>query len=209
MIKAEEALQRLQEGNRRFSTDLRRPNETHISQVRREELVQNQEPFAIVLGCSDSRVPVEIVFDQGLGDLFVIRVAGNIAVPSVISSIEYAVTRCGTRLIVVLGHSSCGAVLTTIQHHKKENKDALTTKNPIIDFIMPSVEQTMKLDTDQNVEALVEKVVKANINCSIESMQRDSDILRPLIKNDGLQIVGAEYALETGCVHFFESVYES
>src|SRR5271157_2642032 len=114
MISAREALDRLKEGNRRFASDLR-SRDLPTGQTRRRELAAGQEPFAIILGCSDSRVPAEIVFDQGLGDLFVIRVAGNIVAPSQIGSVEFAAERFGTRLVVVLGHSSCGAIEAAIE----------------------------------------------------------------------------------------------
>ncbi|MFZ0790021.1 MAG: carbonic anhydrase, partial [Chromatiaceae bacterium] len=113
MINAQEALERLREGNLRYSSNVR-SLEALMSHTRRADLVAGQEPFAIVLGCSDSRVPAELVFDQGLGDLFVIRVAGNIVAPSQIGSVEFAATRYGTRLVVVLGHSQCGAILATL-----------------------------------------------------------------------------------------------
>src|SRR6188472_2586157 len=113
MVPASEALSRLREGNLRFISNTRDAGE-FLSQARRFELAQSQAPFAIVLGCSDSRVPAEIVFDQGLGDLFVIRVAGNIVAPSQVGSVEFAAERFGTRLVVVLGHSKCGAILATL-----------------------------------------------------------------------------------------------
>src|SRR5450432_4889311 len=113
MILAREALALLQEGNRRFVSDISN-RDANASGVRRR-LAASQEPFAAILGCSDSRVPVEIVFDQGLGDLFVIRVAGNIVAPSLIGSVEFAAEQFGTRLVVVLGHSRCGAIETTLE----------------------------------------------------------------------------------------------
>src|ERR1700729_2733513 len=113
MISARNALDRLQQGNQRFTSDLTSP-EGYLHQRKRAELTDSQEPFAIILGCSDSRVPAEIVFDQGLGDLFVIRVAGNIVAPSQVGSVEFAAARFGTRLVVVLGHSQCGAITATI-----------------------------------------------------------------------------------------------
>ena len=114
MILAREALALLQEGNRRFVSDVSN-RDPIASRARRLELAGSQEPFATILGCSDSRVPVEIVFDQGLGDLFVIRVAGNIVAPSLIGSVEFAAEQFGTRLVVVLGHTQCGAIATTLQ----------------------------------------------------------------------------------------------
>ena len=114
MISGREALKRLREGNKRFASDTM-SRETVPNHARRADLVSGQEPFAIILGCSDSRVPAEIVFDQGLGDLFVIRVAGNIVAPSQVGSVEFAATRFGTRLVVVLGHSQCGAIVATLE----------------------------------------------------------------------------------------------
>ena len=123
MISTREALERLREGNRRFVSGMRR-NATLTNQTRRSELAAGQEPFAIILGCSDSRVPAEIVFDQGLGDLFVIRVAGNIVASSQIGSVEFAAERFSIPLVVVLGHSRCGAVLATLEElmRSKENQ---------------------------------------------------------------------------------------
>src|SRR5512139_2481457 len=114
MITALEALERLREGNAPFASNVR-SLESLLSHTRRGDLTAGQEPFAIILGCSDSRVPAELVFDQGLGDLFVIRVAGNIVAPSQIGSVEFAATRYATRLVVVLGHSQCGAILATLE----------------------------------------------------------------------------------------------
>src|SRR4249919_915041 len=122
MISALEALERLREGNRRFVSDVR-SRDTLSSQTRRRELAAGQEPFAIILGCSDSRVPAEIIFDQGLGDLFVIRVAGNIVASSQVGSVEYAAEQFGTPLVVVLGHSRCGAILATLEQLRRPRED--------------------------------------------------------------------------------------
>src|SRR3984957_6677479 len=137
MIPARDALALLREGNRRFVTDLRNPESLH---ARRIELAAGQAPFAAILGCSDSRVPVEIVFDQGLGDLFVIRVAGNIVAPSQIGSIEFAADRFGTRLVVVLGHSNCGAIMATLEELGRNSREQSPNLRSIVDLIRPSIE---------------------------------------------------------------------
>src|SRR5687768_991800 len=139
MISAYEALERLREGNRRFVSDARR-SLPFSSRDRRNELAEGQEPFAIILGCSDSRVPAEIVFDQGLGDLFVIRVAGNIVAPSQIGSVEFAASRFGTRLVLVLGHSRCGVILATLDELQQATENRSRNLRSIVDRIRPSVE---------------------------------------------------------------------
>src|ERR1700693_4321552 len=139
MILAREALALLQEGNRRFVSDVSN-RDAITSRVRRLELAASQEPFAAILGCSDSRVPVEIVFDQGLGDLFVIRVAGNIVAPSLIGSVEFAAEQFGTRLVVVLGHTQCGAIETTLQQLQRPVENQSRNLHSIVDLIRPSVE---------------------------------------------------------------------
>src|SRR5581483_8965596 len=134
-----DALERLRAGNRRFVSGLR-GGEALTSQTRRYQLTMGQEPFAVILGCSDSRVPAEIVFDQGLGDLFVIRVAGNVVAPSQVASVEFAATRFGTRLVVVLGHSQCGAVLATLEELQQTTENRSRSLTAIVDRVRPSVE---------------------------------------------------------------------
>ncbi len=205
MISAVQALERLQQGNRRFvSND--RGGDTSTGQTRRSELVAGQEPIAIILGCSDSRVPAEIVFDQGLGDLFVIRVAGNVVAPSQIGSVEFAAERFGTRLVVVLGHSLCGAVLATLEELERPTDSRSRNLRSIVDFIRPSVEELLKTEPHQNPDVLLEQAVRANICASADHLRHGSEILEQLIRNDGLVIVGAEYSLETGIVDFFEGL---
>lgn len=208
MISAVEALRRLQQGNRRFVSDVRGAGKG-TSRKRRGELVAGQEPVAIILGCSDSRVPAEIVFDQGLGDLFVIRVAGNVVAPSQIGSVEFAAERFGTRLVVVLGHSSCGAVLATLEQLERSTENRSPNLRSIVDFIRPSVEELLETAPHQEPEALLEQAVRANIRASADHLRHGSEILERLIRNDGLLIVGAEYSLETGMVDFFDGLPES
>lgn len=208
MISAQEALELLQEGNGRFVSGIR-SDETLTSQTRRSELVAGQEPFAIVLGCSDSRVPAEIVFDQGLGDLFVIRVAGNIVASSQVGSVEFAAERYGTRLVVVLGHSLCGAVVATLEELVRPTHGHSRNLHSIVDRVRPSVEALMATDLKHDPEALLRHAVRANVRVSADHLRHGSEILERLILSDGLLVVGAEYSLETGVVDFFDGVPES
>ncbi len=205
MISALEALERLREGNRRFSSGVR-SFDTDLSLSRRSELVAGQEPFAVILGCSDSRVPVEIVFDRGLGDLFVIRVAGNIVAPSQIGSVEFAAARFGTRLVVVLGHSRCGAVQATLEELQRPSETQSRHLRSIVDRIRPSVAGLLATPLTQDPEALATQAVRANVRVAADHLRHGSPDLERLIRNDGLLVVGAEYALETGVVDFFDGV---
>jgi carbonic anhydrase len=205
MISAREALERLREGNRRFAADVR-SLDTLASQTRRRELAAGQEPFAIVLGCSDSRVPAELVFGQGLGDLFVIRVAGNIVAPSQIGSVEFAAERFGTQLVVVLGHSSCGAIQATLEELARPLADQSRHLRSIVDRIRPSVETLLETDLRQRPEALAREAVRANIRASASQLRHGSEVLEQRIQTGGLLVVGAEYSLETGVVEFFDGV---
>lgn len=205
MIDAVSALKRLQEGNQRFVKGLR-SIETMTSHTKRDQLTEKQEPFAIILGCSDSRVPAEIVFDQGLGDLFVIRVAGNIVAPSQIGSVEFAASQFNTRLVVVLGHSTCGAVSATVEELKRPNAEQSKNIKSIVDRIRPSVEPFKATELWNDDEALVEEAMRANVRASANQLRHGSDILEHLSENHELLIVGAEYSLETGEVIFFDGV---
>ncbi len=203
MIPANEALQRLKDGNRQFVAE-RGGGNGQISESRRRELVTGQEPFAIILGCSDSRVPAEIVFDQGLGDLFVIRVAGNIVAPSQIDSIEFSAARHQNRLVVVLGHSQCGAILATIEELSRPSEDQSRNLRSIVDRVRPSVEALMDTEIANNPDELVRRAVRNNIRMSVNQLRRGSKVLEHLIEHEGLRIVGAEYSLETGVVEFLD-----
>jgi carbonic anhydrase len=203
MISAREALERLREGNRRFVSDTR-SSETLTSQTRRAELATGQEPFAIVLGCSDSRVPAEIVFDQGLGDLFVIRVAGNIVASSQVGSVEFAAARFGTPLVVVLGHSQCGAVLATLEELQQPTEQQSRNLRSIVDRVRPSVETLLATELRHDPDALVRQAIRANIRASTNHLRHGSEDLEQLIQGDRLLVVGAEYSLETGVVEFFD-----
>jgi carbonic anhydrase len=205
MIPAHEALHRLREGNRRFTSNLR-GEDTFLSQARHLELTTVQQPFAIILGCSDSRVPAEIVFDQGLGDLFVIRVAGNIVAPSQVGSVEFAAARFGTRLVVVLGHSQCGAILATLEELRRPTANQSRNLQSIVDRVRPSVEGLLQTDLRNDPEALVREAVRGNIRSSVDHLRHGSQVLEQLIQDDGLLVVGAEYSLETGVVEFLDGL---
>jgi carbonic anhydrase len=207
MLTAPEALQRLKEGNRRFAAGVR-SIETLTSQARRSDLVEGQEPFAAILACSDSRVPVEIVFDQGVGDLFVIRVIGNVVAPSQIGSIEFAAAQLGTRLVVVLGHTRCGAVQATLDELQRPLESRSRNIRSIVDRIRPSVEALLETELKRDPSALARHAVRANVRVSANQLRHGSDVLEQLIQNGELLVVGAEYSLETGIVDFFEGVPE-
>jgi carbonic anhydrase len=204
MIPAQEALALLRDGNQRFVSE-KTSRDSFESRARRIELAAGQRPFAAILGCSDSRVPVEIVFDQGLGDLFVIRVAGNIVAPSQIGSVEFAAEQFGTRLVVVLGHSRCGAIETTLEQLRRPVENQSRNLHSIVDLVRPSVEGLLATDLRHDHDALVHAAVRANIRASVRHLRRGSDIIENLIRSAGLMVVGAEYSLETGIVDFFDA----
>lgn len=201
MISARAALERLKQGNRRF-VDGRRQHQTLLPHAQRARVAQRQQPFAIILGCSDSRVPAEIVFDQSLGDLFVIRVAGNIVAPSQIGSVEFAAAQFGTRLVVVLGHTRCGAVQATLEELQRPQTLRSPNLHAIVSRIRPAVEAL--LDQGDDDERLLQRAVCANVHASVEQLRQGSEILEALIASDSLEIIGAEYSLDTGVVEFFE-----
>ena len=203
MIEAHRALARLREGNQAFASGLQLQRRVP-SPTRRAELVEGQDPFAIILGCSDSRVPAEIVFNQGLGDLFVIRVAGNVVAPSLVGSVEFAAYKLSTRLVVVLGHSDCGAINATVDALEHPDDGLSSNLHSIIDRIRPSVEGLLDTDLVSNHGELVHQAVRANVRASVNHLRHGSELLENLIENEGLRIVGAEYSLETGLVDFFE-----
>jgi carbonic anhydrase len=202
MIPADEALERLRDGNRRFVAELGR-NDELSSESRRRSLATRQQPFAIILGCSDSRVPAELIFDQGLGDLFVIRVAGNIVAPSQIDSVEFSAVLHRARLVVVLGHTQCGAILSTIEALNQPADDQARKLRSIVDRVRPSVEMLMETEVGKNRDELIRHSVRNNIRMSVNQLRRGSAALEHLIEHEGLRVVGAEYSLETGVVEFF------
>jgi carbonic anhydrase len=204
-LPAADALRRLREGNLRFASGTSALQDA-LSHGRRAELAERQEPFAIILGCSDSRVPAEIVFDQGLGDLFVIRVAGNIVAPSQVGSIEFAAARFGTQLVVVLGHSRCGAILATLEELRTPTDRQSRNLRAIVDRVRPSVEGLLATELRHDPEALVRQAVRANILASADHLRHGSELLEQLIQQGRLLVVGAEYSLESGQVEFFDGV---
>jgi carbonic anhydrase len=205
MISGEEALSRLRDGNRRFVASIGNPAAA-LPQINRAPLPDGQQPFAIVLGCSDSRVPAELIFGQGFGDLFVIRVAGNIVAPSQVGSVEFAAARFGTRLAVVLGHTRCGAVTATLEELRQPVPQQSPNVRSIVDRIRPSVEPLLATTLAQQPDALIAHAVRANIRAAADHLRHGSAVLEHLIERTGLLVVGAEYCLETGVVDFFDGV---
>jgi carbonic anhydrase len=202
-LSAKQALERLKQGNIRFVSEGGRSLSRTAPPVG-ADAVEKQRPIAIVLGCSDSRVPAEMVFDQGFGDLFVIRVAGNIVAPSQIASVEFAASKLGTRLVLVLGHSQCGAITATIDELQREIADRSNSLQPIVDRVRPVVEELMSGGNVADKEALIEQAVRANIHASVDQLRKGSEGIQTLLQNSGLEIIGAEYSLETGEVEFFD-----
>jgi len=212
MITAHAALEALRDGNRRFVGKLGRGSEPGLGarhvHARPHELPAPavQEPLAIVLGCSDARVPAEIVFDQGLGDLFVIRVAGNIVAPSQVGSVEFAAAAFGTRLVVVLGHTNCGAIHATLEQLTRPSREQSRNLRSIVDRIRPAVEGLLEHGPPLDRQTLEQQAVRANIRMSAAHLRHGSELLEQLIEKEGLRVVGAEYSLETGVVDFFDGV---
>jgi carbonic anhydrase len=203
VLSASEALLRLRDGNRRFVE--RGPQApAAFDPARRAALAAGQEPFAIVLGCSDSRVPAELVFDQGFGDLFVIRVAGNIVAPSQVGSVEFAAARFGTRLAVVMGHSQCGAVAATLEELLGRSTTESRNLRSIVDRIRPSVEAVLAGSREPDPDTLMRAAVRANVVASVDQLRRGSELLKNLVATSGLVIIGAEYSLDSGVVSFLE-----
>ena len=200
MLEADEAINRLIAGNQRFVS-----GDRTVDTKQRPSTEGRQAPLAIILGCSDSRVPAEIIFDQGLGDLFVIRVAGNIVAPSQVGSVEFAAGRFGTPLVVVLGHSRCGAVMATLEELENPSKNNSTNVLSIVNRIKPVIAPLFATDLKNNPDQLLNSAIKANILAAQNQLMHGSHTLENLIQNGKLKIVGAEYCLETGIVNFFDN----
>ena len=202
-LDAHTALARLQDGNRRFVNGT--PESSAVmSAARRAELIEGQAPFAVILGCSDSRVPVELIFDQGLGDLFVIRVAGNVVASSQVGSVEFAAEAFGTRLVVVMGHTRCGAIRATLDELQRPSASQSPGLRSIVDRVRPAVANLLDGDDGADPEALRCKAGRANVRISVDHLRHGSEVLEHLIEHEGLMVVGAEYSLETGEVDFFD-----
>ena len=203
---AQAALERLREGNRRYAQNVRSVDAL-VSHSRRD--MASQSPCAIVLGCSDSRAPAEIVFDQGLGDLFVIRVAGNIVAPSQIGSVEFAAERFGTRLVVVMGHTNCGAIDATLEAIAAPAGARSRNLQSIVNRVRPAVEALARTELARDPERLRREAVRANVRASVNHLRHGSEVIERLAEDDHLLVVGAELDLTTGIVDFFEGVPES
>ena len=199
------ALTRLKEGNRRFIANVR-GIDALLSQQRRADLVAKQSPFAIVLGCSDSRAPAEILFDQGLGDLFVIRIAGNIVAPSGIASVEFAALRFGIPLVVLMGHTGCGAIEAALESIVHPDDESLRSLRSIVDRVRPAIEPLVSTDLARDPVALRHQCVRANVRAGANHMRHGSPVLERLVMEGRLAVVGAEYDLESGVVDFFDGV---
>jgi carbonic anhydrase len=202
VITANAALQRLREGNARFvsgDTDC----ESRSYPVRREQLVAGQDPFAIIVGCSDSRVPVELLFDQGLGELFVIRVAGNVVGKTQLASIEFAAGEYGTQLVVVLGHTGCGAVTAAFAAMQSGDEPDSGNLRRLVRMIRPAAERSVRRGEAPDEAALVDRVCRENVRQSVDAIRNEAGILRRLVDEGRLVVVGAEYSLTTGLVEFF------
>lgn len=202
-MKAQQALKILKEGNDRFQAAVAADRALE-KKVRREDMARPQTPFAIILGCSDSRVPAELVFDQGLGDLFVIRVAGNVVAPSQIGSIEFACQQFGTELVVVMGHTQCGAVTATVDAMLENPNEISPNIMSIVERVKPAVMPIIEDYPQHTREQLLKLSGPANVRHSVFGLEERSETLAGLIRENRLQIVGAEYAIETGKVEFFD-----
>ena len=202
---AEQALEMLKQGNARFVENVQNPQSTLLAS---NALTHVHEPFAIILGCSDARVPAEIVFDQGLGDLFVIRVAGNVVAPSQIGSVEFATEKFATKLVVVFGHSHCGAVTACVETLINPDQQFSPNLRSIVDRIRPSVYNLHEIYTangqDIDAQELINRGIKANVRMSVTQLKHGSRILEDAVNNGSLIIVGAVYDLDTGKVTFIE-----
>ncbi len=202
MMNADKALQKLIEGNKRYIEGTADGAELTIT-TRRQQITDGQNPFAAILGCSDSRVPAELVFNRGLGDLFVIRVAGNIVAPSQIGSVEFACQHFGTQLVVVLGHSHCGAINATVDALMGDPDNLSPNVASIVDRVTPAVLPIVKRNSYKDKDDLVHQAMRANIEQSVNGLQMRSRILRSMVDRGQIKIIGAEYSIETGAVDFY------
>lgn len=205
MKTANEALELLRQGNHRFSNSLL-DREVLASRSPRDNFIEHQRPHTIILGCSDSRVPAEMVFDQGLGDLFVVRVAGNVIAPVQVGSVEFAASQFGTRLVVVLGHTQCGAVNAAIQSIRQPQVEHSSNVSAIVDSIRPHIVDLVEEDKGAEDSTLAHQAVRANVRAAVDHLRNSSQVLESLIVSEGLRVVGAEYDIKTGNVEFLDDV---
>ena len=201
-MQANEALEKLKEGNLRYVQASADDNQVQVS-AKPHKVILEQKPFAVVLGCSDSRAPAELLFDQGVGDLFIIRVAGNIAEPSQIGSIEFACEKFGTQLVVVMGHSLCGAVAATVDTLSSSAGEMSPNLASIVDRVAPAILPVVAADQASPRDELISKAMRANVEYSVKQLESRSAVLRNLVEKGKLKIVGAEYSIETGVVEFY------
>ena len=200
-LSAVDALTRLREGNRRYSQNVRSVDSL-VSHSRRD--LSLQSPVAVVLGCSDSRAPAEIVFDQGLGDLFVIRVAGNIVAPSQVGSVEFAIERFDTRLVIVMGHTLCGAIDATLEAIKSAQRPPSQGMGSIVNRVRPAIEALVHTSLAENPDQLRREAIRANVRASVNHLRHGSEVIERLTLDEGLLVVGAELDLSTGEVTFLD-----
>ncbi|WP_139851251.1 carbonic anhydrase [Acinetobacter pullicarnis] len=203
MLTAQEVLLQLKQGNQRFVSGETKYREL-LTHQDRAEMAEDQHPFAIVLGCSDSRVPAEMVFDQGLGDLFVIRVAGNVVAPSQVGSVEFAAERYSCPVVIVLGHSHCGAIQATIDTLMNPDSPPSANLMSIVNRVRPSVEILMQTELKNDLAKLSVHAVRSNVFASVNQLRHGSAVLESLIAKGKLKVVGAEYSLESGEVIFYD-----
>lgn len=199
-LSPQQALQRLAEGNRRFR-DASAESRARAWNARQAD--EAQRPFAIVLGCSDSRTPVEILFDQGFGELFVVRIAGNVVAPSGIGSIEFAAAQFGTRLVVVMGHTRCGAVTATVRALQTGLGPESKNIRSITDRIAPHVQGLVRPGDTGDI---IREAVRANVHASVDHLRHGSTLLEELVVAGRLAVIGAEFELETGAVNFLDAL---
>jgi carbonic anhydrase len=204
LVPAAEALQRLQAGNARFVANQLHHDDVAEAQERGRLAAAGQRPFAIILGCSDSRVPVELVFDQGLGDLFVIRIAGNIVAPSGIGSVEFAAVEFDVQLVVVMGHSNCGAIKAALDALERPDTERSRNLDAIVSRVRPAVAPLLESAAAMGRAELVERAVEENMRRSVRQLRQGSELIQNLEHDGRLTIAGAVYSLETGAVQFMD-----
>lgn len=205
MLPPAQALERLRDGNRRFVSNVR-GLDSFLGRAKLADHTKPPTPFAVILGCSDSRVPAEMIFDQGVGELFVIRVAGNIVAPSQVGSVEFAIEQFGTRLVVVLGHSHCGVIAAAIEALKNPRAAGSLNVRSIVSRVRPAVEGVLAASGGRDADAVSREAVRANVRASANHLRHGSELIEQKSLSDGLVVVGAEYSLETGLVDFFDGV---
>lgn len=197
MISPQEALKRLTDGNERFAMG----NSIHPNRCEetKNALLRQQKPFVAVLSCSDSRVPIEIIFDAGLGDIFAVRTAGHVLSREVMGSLEYAVRSLGVKLVIILGHENCGAIKTAIETYQNKSYNELSENlQSIMNHIYPAIECVSS--ESQNY---LDSAIRSNINYQVEDLMKKDEFIAQKAKNGDILVLGAEYSLATGKVTFF------